>query len=157
MSPLTLCQHNKCYFLLNCLSVPCLFENPTKFLGALVQDSEMVFFHLPCHRGALPWPPHANRQFDLEERLTLLESQSEGLRCTMEPGEAQEPVRGAPPTRLVRILVQILGLSLSGRKEAWSPPRVTWVALNESKIMTLRHWEQGGTLDACVWTCVNEI
>jgi hypothetical protein len=60
----------------------------------------MVICHLPCCQGASPRlqgeviPPGANRQFDLEEGLILLVSLGEGLRCTTEPSEAQEPVRG---------------------------------------------------------------
>jgi hypothetical protein len=61
--------------------------------------------------------PDANGQFDPEEGLVLLVSQGKGFRCTTEPSEAQEPVRGVPPVRLVRTRVQILGLSLSGRGE----------------------------------------
>jgi hypothetical protein len=38
--------------------------------------------------------PGANGQLDPEEGLVLSASQGEGLRRTMEPGEAQEPVRG---------------------------------------------------------------
>jgi hypothetical protein len=37
--------------------------------------------------------PGANRWFDLEEGLVLLVSWGEGLGCTMEPSEAQEPER----------------------------------------------------------------
>jgi hypothetical protein len=63
-------------------------------------------------------PPGSNGQFDLEEGLLLPASQDEGLGHTMEPSEAQEPVRGAPPIKLVRTWVQILGLPLSGRRGA---------------------------------------
>jgi hypothetical protein len=45
-------------------------------------------------------------------------SQGEGLECTTEPSEAQEPARGAPPVRMLRTQVQILGLPLSGRMGA---------------------------------------
>jgi hypothetical protein len=51
----------------------------------------------------------------------------------MEPGEAQEPARGVLPVRMVRTLVQILGLPLSGRREACLPPRVTQVTLSKSE------------------------
>jgi hypothetical protein len=66
------------------------------------------------------------------------------------------PVRGAPPARLIRTRVQILGLSLSGTRRAWSPPGVTWVALSNSKTVTSRHWKWGrniGCLDVnmCEW------
>jgi hypothetical protein len=39
-------------------------------------------------------PPDANGQFDQEEGHVLPASQGEGLGCTTEPGEAQEPARG---------------------------------------------------------------
>jgi hypothetical protein len=39
-------------------------------------------------------PPGASGQLDLEEGLVLLVSQGEGLRCTTEPDEMQESVRG---------------------------------------------------------------
>jgi hypothetical protein len=39
--------------------------------------------------------------------------------------EVQEPARGMPLVRLVRMLVQIIGQPLSGRRGAWSPPGVT--------------------------------
>jgi hypothetical protein len=38
--------------------------------------------------------PGANRQLDPEEGLILLASRGEDLRCTMEPSEMQELVRG---------------------------------------------------------------
>jgi hypothetical protein len=50
-----------------------------------------VFVHLPCLQGVSPGPlgevilPGANGQYDPKEGLILLESQSEGLRCTTEP------------------------------------------------------------------------
>jgi hypothetical protein len=83
-----------------------------------------VVFHLPCHQGtylALPGEiirPGTNGQFDLEEGLICPLSQGEGLECTTEPSEAQEPARGAPPVRMLRTQVQILGLPLSGRMGA---------------------------------------
>jgi hypothetical protein len=49
-----------------------------------------VFVHLPCLQGVSPGPlgevilPGANGQYDPKEGLILLESQSEGLRCTTE-------------------------------------------------------------------------
>jgi hypothetical protein len=95
-------------------------ENPT-FLGALVRDSETVFFSPPLSPAGLLGkviPPDANRQFDLHEGLTLLVSRGEGFRCTTEPREVQEPERGALPIRLVRTQVQILGLPLSARRGA---------------------------------------
>jgi hypothetical protein len=52
-------------------------------------------------------PPEANGHLDLEEGLVLLASQCQGLIRTMEPSEAQGPVRGVPPTRLERTQVQI--------------------------------------------------
>jgi hypothetical protein len=39
-------------------------------------------------------PPGANGQLDPEKELVLLVSRGEGLRCTMEPGEEQEPAMG---------------------------------------------------------------
>jgi hypothetical protein len=62
--------------------------------------------------------PGANGQFDPEQGLVLLVSQDEGLECTIEPSEVQEPVREVLPIRLVRTLVQIVGLLLSGRRGA---------------------------------------
>jgi hypothetical protein len=76
-----------------------LFEFPITFLGAHCWDCGDDVFHLPCHQGMSPRLsgevilPGANRQLDLEEGLVLLASQDEGLRHTIEPGEAQEPVR----------------------------------------------------------------
>jgi hypothetical protein len=49
--------------------------------------------------------PGTNGQFDPQEGLILLVSQVEGLRCTMEPSEAQEPARGVLHIRLVRARV----------------------------------------------------
>jgi hypothetical protein len=43
-------------------------------------------------------PPGTNGQFDLEEGLILLVSQGEGLRCTTESSEVQEPARGGSTT-----------------------------------------------------------
>jgi hypothetical protein len=51
--------------------------------------------------------PGDNEQLDPEEGLILPASPGEG---TMKPSEAQEPVRGVPPIRLVRTQVQTLGL-----------------------------------------------
>jgi hypothetical protein len=60
--------------------------------------------------------PGTNGYLDLEEGLVLLASLGEGLGCTMEPGEVQEPARGVSPIRLVRTQVQIIGLPLGGRR-----------------------------------------
>jgi hypothetical protein len=61
-------------------------------------------------------PPGTNRWFDPEEELGLQASWGEGLGCTTESSEAQEPVKGAPPIRLIGTWFQILGLPLSGRR-----------------------------------------
>jgi hypothetical protein len=52
-------------------------------------------------------PPGTNGHLDLEEGIAFPVSWGEGLRCTKEPGEVQEPARGVPPIRLVRTRVQI--------------------------------------------------
>jgi hypothetical protein len=57
-------------------------------------------FHLPCCRGAFlgplgeVLPAGTNRQLDPDEGLVLPASWGEGLRCTTEPSEVQEPARG---------------------------------------------------------------
>jgi hypothetical protein len=85
----------------------------------------MVVFHLPCYQSASPGlqgdviPPSTNGQSDLEGDLSyLLAYWDEGFGCTMEPGEVQEPARGAPPVGQVRTQAQILGLPISGRRGA---------------------------------------
>jgi hypothetical protein len=84
----------------------------------------MVAFHLPCHWHVSPRllgeviPQDTSGWFDPEEELILLASWGEVLGCTMELGKVQEPARGVLPIRLVRTWVQILGLPLSGRREA---------------------------------------
>jgi hypothetical protein len=58
----------------------------------------------------------ANVQFDPKEGFILPACLGEGLGCTLEPGEVQEPLRGALPIILVRTHVQIIVLPLGGRR-----------------------------------------
>jgi hypothetical protein len=64
-------------------------------------------------------------------------------------------VRGVLPVRLVRTQARILGLPLSGKRGAWSTPRVTWVTLSKSKAVTPRHWVRGRNrclrVNMCEW------
>jgi hypothetical protein len=69
---------------------------------------ETMFFYLPFFWGASPGLPGevilpgANGQLDPEDGFVLPASLGECLRCPMEPGEAQEPLRGVLAIRLVR-------------------------------------------------------
>jgi hypothetical protein len=77
-----------------------LFEFPITFLGGSSGIAEtMIFFFTSLVAGVHPpdcWekiPPGANGQLDLEKEFALPASQGEGLGCTTEPSEAQEPMR----------------------------------------------------------------
>ena len=89
------------------------------YLGALIWDSEMVHFHLLCHRGCEPrernWERNSERALGEEAQLApadclicrglaLLVPQGEDLVRTNGTCEAQEPAQGAP-VRLVRTQV----------------------------------------------------
>jgi hypothetical protein len=163
MSLLSLCQHNK--MLLSAESPQCAVSPSLSILnisrGFCLWSRDGVFspsLSLGCipHSLGEVIPLGTNRWLDPEEGLILLVGRGEGLRCTTEPREAQEPVRGAWPVRRVRTRLQILGLSLSGRKGAWSPPRVTRVIMSKSETMTPRCWEQRGNVECllvnmCEW------
>jgi hypothetical protein len=68
----------------------------------------VVFFSSLLSPGCVPWT--ARRSDPARHQWTVLSgggthflvSLGEGLGHTMEPSEAQEPVRGVPPVRLVR-------------------------------------------------------
>jgi hypothetical protein len=100
MSPLGLCWHNNMLFPAKLPQCPVSqFEIPATFLGgSFAGIVEMVIYHLPCHQGASPWPAEDLTRCQwtawLEEGFILLENWCQGLRCTMKPGEVQEPARG---------------------------------------------------------------
>jgi hypothetical protein len=77
-----------------------MFKFPITFLRGSLPGLWRLFFSPPLLPGAFPGPlgevilPGANGQLDPEEGLVLLVSLGEGLKCTMEPSEAQEPARG---------------------------------------------------------------
>jgi hypothetical protein len=96
-SPLALCQHNKTLLPTKLPQCP-VFQlviswNITWGLAGIVVT---VSYHFPCHQSASPGPLGGDPtrcQWTARSGggFILLASRGEGLGCTMEPSEAQEP------------------------------------------------------------------
>jgi hypothetical protein len=131
----------KCFFLLNCLSVPYLgLRFLQHFLGACPGLWRWWFVTSLVTR-CIPRPPRevilpgTNGQLDPEEGLVIPGSGVKALDAQLNWwGAGTREGRRAPPVGLVRTWIQIIGLPLEGRRGDRSPPRELWVTLSRVKL-----------------------